>query len=127
MSNKNIIVNHALEICVNIYKTTEKKVLDNNCRKRNTIKAKRMFIYYLYKDLNINYLAINKYFNKLHHATSIHHVNKFEFEVNNYKEIKVDYNNFLNKMKTFKLSGKKLNDRIIKLTKLIEEINKIKL
>ena len=121
MINKNIIVDHALKICVNIYKTTEKKVINNSCRKKNTIKAKRMFMYYLYKDLNINYPAINKYFDKLHHF------NKFGYELNNYKEIRVDYNNLLKKMKIFSLSGKKLEDRIIKLTKLIEEINKIKL
>jgi len=127
MVNKNIIVDQALKECVKIYNTTELKVLENNCRKSNTIKAKRMFIYYLYRDLNINYPSINKYFIKLNHATSIHHVKKFDYELKNLNEIENDYNKFLEKMKIFNLSGKKLEDSIKKLQGLINEINKIKL
>ena len=40
--------------------------------------------------MEINHMGMKKYFKKINHATSIHHVHKFDFEFNKYAEIKED-------------------------------------
>ena len=70
-------------------------ILNNKNRYSSTIKAKRMFIYYLYNYMEIKHNGMKKYFKNINHATSIHHVNKFKFEVETYSEVKQDFDLFL--------------------------------
>jgi len=49
MTIKDKIINHALNISCEIFRADRDYVLNNNNRSSETIKAKRMFIYYLYK------------------------------------------------------------------------------
>ena len=53
MTIKDKIINHALNISCEIFRADRDYVLNNNNRSSETIKAKRMFIYYLYKYLFI--------------------------------------------------------------------------
>ena len=128
MEDKEKIIDYALGICVDLYKTNKILVLNNNCRKRNTIKAKRLFLYFLNNVMDVKHNHMTNYFLKMNHATSIHHVNKFAFEVQNYKEIKNDYDFFTKEINTYKIYGYKYRAKmrmINQINKLMQEINTI--
>mgnify|MGYP003661719113 CR=1 FL=1 len=123
MEDKEIIIDHALGICVNIYNTNKPLVLNNNCRKRNTVKAKRMFLYFLKNVMDVKHAHMTDYFVKMNHATSIHHVNKFSFEVLHYSEIKNDYDFFTKEINSFKIYGENYRAKM----RMINQINKLML
>jgi len=128
MSDKEKLIDHALGICVEIYNTNKLLVLNNNSRKNNIIKAKRMFIYFLKNDMNIKHSHMINYFDKMNHSTSIHHVNKFSLEIINYPEIKKDYDFFNKELDSYKLYGNRLKAKIRMINhieNLIKQINHI--
>ena len=97
MTIKDKIINHALNISCEIFRANRDYVLNNNNRSSETIKAKRMFIYYLYKYMEVTHNGMNKYFKTINHASSIHHVNKFHFELQTYEDVKKDLELYLPK------------------------------
>jgi len=126
MNTRDKIINHALNVCCDIYGANKFNLINNVNRKGSTIKAKRMFIYYLYHYMEINHMGMKKYFKNINHATSIHHVHKFDFEFNKYAEIKEDFENFLKEMKGFSNYGVGFYEKRNKIKKLLKEINHLK-
>tara|TARA_Y100000361_G_C11084258_1_gene302819 strand:+ start:441 stop:824 length:384 start_codon:yes stop_codon:yes gene_type:complete len=126
MNIRDKIINHALNVSCKIYNANKKNILENNNRNSNTIKAKRMFIYYLYKYMEITHKGMNNYFRTINHASSIHHVNKFQFELQTYKEIKKDFDKFLIEMKKFNIYGGGFYEKRQEIKKLLEELKKVK-
>jgi|TARA_R100001443_G_scaffold16325_1_gene26324 hypothetical protein len=126
MTIKDKIINHALNISCEIFRADRDYVLNNNNRSSETIKAKRMFIYYLYKYMEVTHNGMNKYFKTINHASSIHHVNKFHFELQTYEDVKKDFNTFLTEMKRFNVYGGGFYEKRKEIKKLLEELNQVK-
>ncbi len=126
MTIKDKIINHALNISCEIFRANRDYVLNNNNRSSETIKAKRMFIYYLYKYMEVTHNGMNKYFKTINHASSIHHVNKFHFELQTYEDVKKDFNTFLTEMKRFNVYGGGFYEKRKEIKKLLEELNQVK-
>jgi hypothetical protein len=126
MTVKDKIINHALNISCEIFNAKRDVVLRNKNRSSETIKAKRMFIYYLYKYMEVTHNGMNKYFKSINHASSIHHVNKFAFELKTYQDVKKDFDNFLTEMKKFNVYGGGFYEKRKEIKKLLEELNKVK-
>lgn len=126
MNTRDKIINHALNVICKIFKANRDSVLSNKNRNGNTIKAKRMFIYYLYNYMEIKHNGMKKYFATINHASSIHHVNKFQFEVDTYSDVKKDFDKFLTQMKTYSIYGGGFYEKRKEIKKLLEELKQIK-
>ena len=119
------IINHALKISCELYNANQKFVTSNNNRYKSTIRAKRMFLYYLYNFMEIKHNGMKKYIKDINHASSIHHVKKFEFELETYKDIKKQFDRFMIEMKRFNIYGGGFYEKRMELKRLLNEINMI--
>jgi len=126
MNTRDKIITHALKISCEIYNANKNSIISNNNRSSCTIKAKRMFIYYLYEFMEIKHTGMKKYINGFNHASSIHHVNKFKFEKNHYEDVKKDFDKFMLEMKRFNVYGGGFYEKRKEIKRLLNEINNIK-
>jgi hypothetical protein len=124
MNVRDKIINHALDISCKIYNADKNYVISNNNRFSPTIKAKRMFIYYLYEFMEIKHNGMKKYIKNINHASSIHHVNKFKFEKDNYKDVNKSFNTFIAEMRRFNVYGGGFYEKRMEIKKLFKELNK---
>ena len=125
MNTRDKIITHALKISCEIYNADHKFVTSNNNRYSSTIKAKRMFIYYLYEFMEIKHNGMKKYIKGLNHASSIHHVNKFKFEKDQYEDLKKEFDKFMIEMKRFNVYGGGFYEKRMEIKKLLKELNNI--
>ena len=125
MNTRDKIITHALKISCEICNANQKYVTSNNNRYSSTIKAKRMFLYYLYEYMEIKHTGMKKYIKDINHASSIHHVNKFKFEKNHYEDLKKDFDKFMIEMKRFNVYGGGFYEKRMEIKKLLKELNNI--
>ena len=125
MNTRDKIITHALKISCEIYNANKKFVTSNNNRYSSTIKAKRMFIYYLYEFMEIKHNGMKKYIKGLNHASSIHHVNKFKFEKDQYEDVKKEFDKFMIEMKRFNVYGGGFYEKRMEIKGLLKELNNI--
>ena len=64
-------------------------------RNNNIINARRFFIYYLWKYLDVKHYKMRNYIHGVNHATSIYHCRRFEQELDLYKDIRKKFITFL--------------------------------
>ena len=119
------IINYALKVSCELYNANQKFVTSNNNRYSSTIKAKRMFLYYLYEYMEIKHNGMKKYIKDINHASSIHHVKKFEFELETYQDVKKQFDRFMIEMKRFNIYGGGFYEKRMELKRLLNEINMI--
>lgn len=119
------IINYALKVSCELYNANQKFVTSNNNRYSSTIKAKRMFLYYLYNFMEIKHNGMKKYIKDINHASSIHHVKKFEFELETYQDVKKQFDRFMIKMRRFNIYGGGFYEKRMELKRLLNEINMI--
>lgn len=124
MTTRDKIIKHALKVSCQIFNANKDYVLSNKNRNANTIKAKRMFIYYLYNYLGVKHTGMKHYFKTINHASSIHHVKKFTFELNTYKDVNKDFAKFLTEMKRFNIYGENFYEKRKEIKQLLEQLNK---
>ena len=125
MNTRDKIITHALKISCEIYNADHKFVTSNNNRYSSTIKAKRMFLYYLYEYMEIKHTGMKKYIKDINHASSIHHVNKFKFEKDQYEDLKKEFDKFMIEMKRFNVYGGGFYEKRMEIKKLLKELNNI--
>ena len=125
MNTRDKIITHALKISCEIYNANKNSIISNNNRSSCTIKAKRMFIYYLYEFMEIKHTGMKKYINGFNHASSIHHVNKFKFEKNHYEDVKKDFDKFMLEMKRFNVYGGGFYEKRMEIKTLLKELKNI--
>ena len=125
MNTRDKIITYALKISCEIYNANQKFVTSNNNRYSSTIKAKRMFIYYLYEYMEIKHTGMKKYIKDINHASSIHHVNKFKFEKDQYEDLKKEFDKFMIEMKRFNVYGGGFYEKRMQIKKLLKELNNI--
>ena len=123
MTIREKIINHALKVSCELYNANKKFVTSNNNRYGATIKAKRMFLYYLYNFMEIKHNGMKKYIKDINHASSIHHVKKFEFELEKYQDVKKQFDRFMIEMKRFNVYGTGFYEKRMELKRLLNEIN----
>jgi len=119
------IINYALKVSCELYNANQKFVTSNNNRYSSTIKAKRMFLYYLYNFMEIKHNGMKKYIKDINHASSIHHVKKFEFELETYQDVKKQFDRFMIEMRRFNIYGGGFYEKRMELKRLLNEINMI--
>ena len=124
MNTRDKIITHALKISCEIYNANKKFVTSNNNRYSSTIKAKRMFIYYLYEFMEIKHNGMKKYIKGLNHASSIHHVNKFKFEKDQYEDVKKEFDKFMIEMKRFNVYGGGFYGKRMEIKRLLKELKR---
>ena len=124
MNTRDKIITHALKISCEIYNANKKFVTSNNNRYSSTIKAKRMFIYYLYEFMEIKHNGMKKYIKGLNHASSIHHVNKFKFEKDQYEDVKKEFDKFMIEMKRFNVYGGGFYEKRMEIKRLVKELKR---
>ena len=73
--------------------------------------------------MEIKHNGMKRYFKNINHATSIHHVNKFGFEVETYAEVKQNFERFLLEMQKFNVYGAGFYEKRKELKRLLNEIN----
>jgi len=125
MNIRDKIITHALKISCEIYNADHKFVTSNNNRYSSTIKAKRMFLYYLYEYMEIKHTGMKKYIKDINHASSIHHVNKFKFEKDQYEDLKKEFDKFMIEMKRYNVYGGGFYEKRMEIKKLLKELNNI--
>ena len=119
------VTEYAFNVCCDMYCLDKKTLMLSKNRKAITIRAKRLLIYFFYKQLDVKHMWMKKYFKDLHHATSIYHVKRFEYEIINYKEIKKEYDIFISEMEKYSLYGSSFYEKRKEIKRLLKEINKI--
>ena len=112
------IVKEAARLSANLSKASSKRVLANDCRKSETIKAKRMLIYYLYNFAEISHNKMKLYIKNIDHATSIYHCQKFNEDKR--------FGQFMGEMSAFSLYGEEFEKKKKELEALKREIINLK-
>ncbi len=105
MNTRDKIITHALKISCEIYNANKKFVTSNNNRYSSTIKAKRMFVYYIYSFLEVSYVDIKNYIIGFNHASSIYHVKEFNKDLDNDPDVKKKFKQFMHKMNLYSVYG----------------------
>ena len=67
---------------------------------------------------------MKKYIKNINHASSIHHVNKFKFEKDNYNDVNKSFNTFIAEMRRFNVYGGGFYEKRMEIKKLFKELNK---
>jgi len=120
------IVKEAARISSNLWNADLKRVLGNDCRKDNTVKAKRMLIYYLYNFVEISHNQMKLYIKNLNHATSIYHCNKFNDDLLESEIITMKFGHFMGEMRAFSIYGEEFEQKKKELEILKREIINLK-
>tara|TARA_Y100000004_G_C8820056_1_gene371510 strand:+ start:183 stop:575 length:393 start_codon:yes stop_codon:yes gene_type:complete len=84
------VINSISNQIATIYKIDVDEITKMGSRKHDIIEARRMFIYYLFKEKNIRHYKMYKYVKGIDHSTSIYHCRKIEelFSIDNNLKIK---------------------------------------
>jgi len=120
------IVKEAARLSANLSNANAKRVLANDCRKSETIKAKRMLIYYLYNFAEISHNKMKLYIKNLDHTTSIYHCQRFNKDLENDNDINKRFGQFMDEMSAFSLYGEEFEKKKQELEILKREIINLK-
>jgi len=120
------IVKEAARVSSNLWNADIKRVVGNDCRKDETIKAKRMLIYYLFNFVEISHNQMKLHINNLNHATSIYHCTQFNKDLEESDFIAMKFAHFMGEMKAFSIYGEEFEEKKKQLEKLKQEINNLK-
>lgn len=120
------IVKEAARVSSNLWKADIERVLQNDCRKGKTIKAKRMLIYYLYNFVEISHNQMKLYVKDLDHATSIYHCRKFNQDLEECDMIAIKFGHFMGEMRAFSIYGEEFEQKKKELEILKREIINLK-
>jgi len=75
--------------------------------------------------MEIKHTGMKKYIKDINHASSIHHVNKFKFEKDQYEDLKKEFDKFMIEMKRFNVYGGGFYEKRMQIKKLLKELNNI--
>ena len=89
------LIKKALQTSCKIWNANPKDVKDHKCRLKNTIMAKRMFIYYLRVYLDFKHKDMEKYIKNCNHSTSVYHVQQFKNDIKLYEPMKDTFTKFI--------------------------------
>ena len=82
------LIEEALRVSCLLWNADIEKVRNNTSRLKNNVRAKRMFVYYIYSFLEVSYVDIKNYIIGFNHASSIYHVKEFNKDLDNDPDVK---------------------------------------
>ena len=117
------MVDTATSFIAEIYDVPEEQLRKVSSRNADIMYGRRMLIFYLNRFIRIKHVHMKHYIKGICHATSIHHCNKMEWFVENYKDVKEKYEIFIKKMEIFDVKGEAMKDKKRQLIQLQIELN----
>ena len=78
-----------------MFEVLEKDIVEMKSRKQPKVHARMFYNYYLWKKFNIPHNKIKNHIEGMHHATSIYLKNKFEYEIEKYDSVGMQWQTFL--------------------------------
>jgi|TARA_Y100000310_G_scaffold333427_1_gene410975 chromosomal replication initiation ATPase DnaA len=129
MAFKKEAIVDAKKILSTIYKIDFYFLENNVSRKREIIDARRIFIYYMNKELKIPYTHLKKYVKGLHHATGIYHCKAVTHLLITDRSFKEKYEDFLSKIcasNNYKLLDTMIEKKLGQLKNIEKEIITLK-
>ena len=117
------MVDTATTVIAEIYKAPKNQLRKVDSRKAHIIYARRMLIFYLNRFMRIKHVHMKHYIKGICHATSIHHCNKMEWFIENYKDVKEKYEMFIEKIEIFDLKNELIKDKKRQLIELQIQLN----
>ena len=82
-------------VLAKMFTIDERDIVFMDSRLKNKMKARRFYIYYLWRYKKIKHYQMKRYIKGIHHASSIHHCRLMEKEIDLYKDIKKEFITFM--------------------------------
>lgn len=118
-TNKNVVNQIAT-----IFKIDAEEITKMGSRKHDVVEGRRMYNYYMFKELNIRHYKMYNYIKGMDHSTSIYHCRKIEELFSVDKDLRIKYVELLYLCDTesfFKLNKNPIfSDMISKVLKIIK-------
>ena len=116
------LIEEALRVSCLLWNADIEKVRNNTSRLKNNVRAKRMFVYYIYSFLEVSYVDIKNYIIGFNHASSIYHVKEFNKDLDNDSDVKKIFKQFMHKMKLYLVYGSGYIEKRKEIEKLKQEL-----
>lgn len=120
------VIKEAARLSANLWNVDVNKILDHNCRKVDTIMAKKMLIFYLYNFVELPHNQMKQYIKGLNHATSMYHCKMFAKDIEESIFTKCRFDHFMDEMKAFSLYGAEYEERKQIIEQMKVELNTLK-
>jgi|TARA_B100000902_G_scaffold67819_1_gene73972 hypothetical protein len=116
------LIEEALRVSCLLWNADIEKVRNNTSRLKNNVRAKRMFVYYIYSFLEVSYVDIKNYIIGFNHASSIYHVKEFNKDLDNDPDVKKIFKQFMHKMNLYSVYGSGYMEKRKEIEKLKQEL-----
>tara|TARA_Y100001972_G_C7469412_1_gene239109 strand:+ start:54 stop:431 length:378 start_codon:yes stop_codon:yes gene_type:complete len=116
------LIEEALRVSCLLWNADIEKVRNNSSRLKNNVKAKRMFVYYIYSFLEVSYVDVKNYIIGFNHASSIYHVKQFNKDLDNDPSVNKIFKKFMHKMDLYSVYGNGYKEKRKEIEKLKQEL-----
>tara|TARA_R100000734_G_scaffold5385_2_gene4684 strand:+ start:823 stop:1200 length:378 start_codon:yes stop_codon:yes gene_type:complete len=116
------LIEEALRVSCLLWNADIEKVRNNSSRLKNNVKAKRMFVYYIYSFLEVSYVDVKNYIIGFNHASSIYHVKQFNKDLDNDPNVNKIFKKFMQKMDLYSVYGNGYKEKRKEIEKLKQEL-----
>ena len=116
------LIEEALRVSCLLWNADIEKVRNNSSRLKNNVKAKRMFVYYIYNILEVSHVDVKKYIIGFNHSSSIYHVKQFNNDLDNDPNVYKTFKKFMHKMDLYSVYGNGYKEKRKEIEKLKAEL-----
>ena len=116
------LIEEALRVSCLLWNADIEKVRNNSSRLKNNVKAKRMFVYYIYNILEVSHVDVKKYIIGFNHSSSIYHVKQFNNDLDNDPNVYKTFKKFMHKMDLYSVYGNGYKEKRKEIEKLKREL-----
>ena len=116
------LIEEALRVSCLLWNADIEKVRNNSSRLKNNVKAKRMFVYYIYNILEVSHVDVKKYIIGFNHSSSIYHVKQFNNDLDNDPSVNKIFKKFMHKMDLYSVYGNGYKEKRKEIEKLKQEL-----
>ena len=116
------LIEEALRVSCLLWNADIEKVRNNSSRLKNNVKAKRMFVYYIYSFLEVSHVDVKNYIIGFNHASSIYHVKQFNKDLDNDPNVNKIFKKFMQKMDLYSVYGNGYKEKRKEIEKLKQEL-----
>ena len=116
------LIEEALRVSCLLWNADIEKVRNNSSRLKNNVKAKRMFVYYIYNILEVSHVDVKNYIIGFNHSSSIYHVKQFNNDLDNDPNVYKIFKKFMHKMDLYSVYGNGYKEKRKEIEKLKQEL-----
>tara|TARA_R100001244_G_scaffold44744_2_gene40583 strand:+ start:1506 stop:1886 length:381 start_codon:yes stop_codon:yes gene_type:complete len=120
------VIKEAARLSANLWNVDVNKILDHNCRKVDTIMAKKMLIFYLYNFVELPHNQMKQYIKGVNHSTSMYHCKIFAKDIEESVLTESKFKHFIDEMRAYSLYGEEFEQKKKELELLKVELNILK-